>query len=376
VAELAVGERRASARDRGSLIVWRVRARRRSRRTYTAPRRRVVRKPSTFATAPRLSRTERMLRRRLFALAFVLGVLILAPALASSQTADSVIVAWTAPGDDGNKGTATVYDLRWSYTPISDDNFDLATPVEEGVPQPLKSGTQQRVVLHGLSRGRPYYFAIRSVDNRGNWSALSNIVKWDWSLDASPPLPPRHVRATKESDGVLVQWDANTEGDLAGYNLYRTVDAASTERVNDALITETSYVDADVPSDAQTVSYELTAVDARGNESAQAAPSQVAITTLAAWKLMTGYPNPSRLGQSVRLPVVIPTNGHGDAELQIVDSGGHVVRRLYLSNPAPGTTELVWDGTNDAGRPTVPGVYRAWLISGNTRLGARLLRVP
>jgi hypothetical protein len=324
----------------------------------------VVRKPSTFATAPRLSRTERMLRRRLFALAFVFGVLILAPALASSQTADSVIVAWTAPGDDGNKGTATVYDLRWSYTPISDDNFDLATPVEEGVPQPLKSGTQQRVVLHGLSRGRPYYFAIRSVDNRGNWSALSNIVKWDWSLDASPPLPPRHVRATRESDGVLVQWDANTEGDLAGYNLYRTVDAASTERVNDALITETSYVDADVPSDAQTVSYELTAVDARGNESAQAAPSQVAITTLAAWKLMTGYPNPSRLGQSVRLPVVIPTNGHGDAELQISIPAGTscAVSICRIRRPARPS----WCGTartTRGGQPCpasiAPGSFRA-----------------
>jgi len=328
-----------------------------------------------FATVPRLSRAERILRRRLFAVAFVLGVLFIAPTLAWSQAADSVIVSWTAPGDDGTKGTAMMYDLRWSPNPINTNTFDQATPID-GVPQPLKSGTQQRVTVRGLTFGQTYYFAIRTADNRGNWSGLSNVVKWDWSLDASPPLPPKHVRAAKDGNDVLVSWDANTEGDLAGYNLYRSVDDGSSARVNDALITETNYVDTDVPASAQTVVYELTAVDARGNESAQAAPSQVAITTLAAWKLMPGYPNPSRLGQSVRFPVVIPTRGHGDAEVQLLDSGGRVVRRLYLVNPPPGTTELVWDGSNDAGRATAPGVYRAWLISGDTRLGARVLRVP
>ena len=37
-----------------------------------------------------------------------------------SNNKDSITVTWTAPGDDGNQGQASNYDLRYSQTPITD----------------------------------------------------------------------------------------------------------------------------------------------------------------------------------------------------------------------------------------------------------------
>ena len=79
---------------------------------------------------------------------------------------------------------------------------------------------------------------------------------------------------------------------------------------------------------------------------------------------------------AVHLPFVVPSNASGNATVEILDSGGRTVRRITLSNPSPGVQEVVWDGTNDSGRATAPGVYRGWLIAGGTRTGTRLLRVP
>ena len=328
---------------------------------------------------PRRSSSGRAVRvagwRRFLPGLLLILALVLAPALALAQSADSLAISWSAPGDDGSVGTASVYDLRVSESPITPGNFDQALVVP-GVPAPRASGSSQRVTVYGLSRDRTYFFAIRTADNRSNWSGISNVVRWDWTFDTAPPLPPHGVQALVQSDGIHLSWDANTEADLAGYNLYRKIGGTNTTRLNNALITDTHYLDTSAPAGGQGVTYEVTAVDQRGNESAHAPTSKIDLVTTRDWELKPGYPNPSRLSESVRIPVVIPATASGDATLQILDSGGRLVRRIPLSNPLPGTIEVTWDGLNDAGRATAPGVYRGWLVAGSARSSVRLLRTP
>src|SRR5512132_1563085 len=57
--------------------------------------------------------------------------------------ADSLYLQWTAPGDDGGYGTATVYEIRRSSAYITDANFDYATIVANP-PAPLLPGTTQQ----------------------------------------------------------------------------------------------------------------------------------------------------------------------------------------------------------------------------------------
>src|SRR5690242_14651036 len=109
------------------------------------------------------ARPSRRIIRRV--VAFLLGgiLLALAPMMARAQGAgpDSVTLQWSAPGDDGNIGTATAYHMRMSLAPIDNSNWSSANVVG-GMPAPLVSGTRQSVVVHGLSRDTTYYFAIRT----------------------------------------------------------------------------------------------------------------------------------------------------------------------------------------------------------------------
>ncbi|NOT34806.1 MAG: DUF1565 domain-containing protein [Candidatus Eisenbacteria bacterium] len=86
-----------------------------------------------------------------------------------------VILRWTATGDDGGIGIAAAIDLRWSLSPINSGNFDSATPVASA-PVPLASGGVQTYVMLSLTPGTTYYFALKTRDDAGNWSPVSNIA--------------------------------------------------------------------------------------------------------------------------------------------------------------------------------------------------------
>ncbi|MFH2052370.1 MAG: Ig-like domain-containing protein [bacterium] len=84
----------------------------------------------------------------------------------------SVTLAWTAPGDDGDTGTATAYELRRSGAAISAANWNAATPVE-GLPAPVGAGGTQSFAVTGLVPGSGYHFALVAVDEADNRSELS-----------------------------------------------------------------------------------------------------------------------------------------------------------------------------------------------------------
>jgi len=100
----------------------------------------------------------------------VLSVIIVTSCLAAS-----IVLIWSAPGDDSLTGAATRYDLRYSTQMITVQNFSQAKPVVN-LPPPGAAKSFQLAAVDSLSPGRTYYFAIKSVDHAGNWSCLSNVV--------------------------------------------------------------------------------------------------------------------------------------------------------------------------------------------------------
>jgi hypothetical protein len=309
----------------------------------------------------------------------LLLLLVLAPMVAHAQGAgaDTVRLLWTAPGDDARVGTATNYELRISTSPIDNTNWAAASVIA-GTPTPLVAGTRQRTVVHGLSAGTPYWFAIKTVDDAGNWSDISNILRWAWVYDTAPPSAPTGVTAAKQGDGTArVNWSPNSEADLAGYSVYRTLIAGGAfSALNGSLLTATEYVDNTLPAGTETVWYRISARDDSGNESAYSSTTTLSLVVQASgWVMETGYPNPSNAGANVRIPLVVPGSG-GSATVDITTSIGQRVRRIDLGTLSPGATVVQWDGKNDAGREVAPGVYTAWLISGPARMSVRLVRVP
>lgn len=88
---------------------------------------------------------------------------------------NSLTLAWTATGDDGNAGTAAAYELRFSLTPITESNWLGATLIT-GLPAPAPAGTNETLVVTGLGGGTTYYFALKTADEQGNVSALSSLA--------------------------------------------------------------------------------------------------------------------------------------------------------------------------------------------------------
>ena len=137
----------------------------------------------------------------------------------------SVDVTWTAPGDDNASGTATRYDLRRSDAPITDANFSSATAVT--APAPAASGQLERVTVPGLSANRTYYVAVRTVDERGNWSTVSNSARVETAdtraparitdLTASPHSLPTSMNLTWSAPG-----DDDREGVATRYEVRRS----------------------------------------------------------------------------------------------------------------------------------------------------------
>ncbi len=315
--------------------------------------------------------------RRWFPALFALALLLAAPALthAAGAGSDSVSLVWTAPGDDSLTGTATQYDLRVATSPIDETTWDTATPVAS-VPAPLPAGTTQRTVVHGLTQGVTYWFAIRTVDEAGNWSALSNVVQWDWTMDTAPPSVPTGVLASRSGRSVQLNWSPSPDLDLLGYAVYRAGAASGPwTRVSGATFPGAAWTDASVPSGVKRLYYAVTAEDVSGNESAKSSAVQVNFGGGAKLAIEPVYPNPSRAANSVRIPVDLP-DGATSLRVDIVDALGRRVRGMQVNGLLGETTEVQWDGRSDDGRGTPPGIYRAVLVANGSRSSVRLVRLP
>jgi len=135
----------------------------------------------------------------------------------------TVSLEWTAPGDDSLTGRATRYDLRHKVMPFTEATFGTAFPIQ-GVPLPLPAGQRERFTVTGLTPGATYYFGLKTVDDAGNWSRISNVVNRTASLtvgvegrgvaEFAPPYPnPARNSATflmnvpQETEVVIEAYD-------------------------------------------------------------------------------------------------------------------------------------------------------------------------
>lgn len=87
------------------------------------------------------------------------------------------LVYWTAPGDDGITGIATTYDVRLATSPINAANFDAA-PSLPGEPSPALAGTAEQFSMVNLAFSTSYWLAMKTVDEAGNRSPVSNIISF------------------------------------------------------------------------------------------------------------------------------------------------------------------------------------------------------
>jgi chitodextrinase len=157
--------------------------------------------------------------------------------VASSPTFTSMLLVWTAPGDDGNTGTAAQYDIRYATFAITNDTTFNAAVQCTGEPAPLPAGTQQTFTVQGLTQGTTYWFALKTRDEVGNTSALSNVPSRA-TLQSSDTTPPAQINTlaviAASNTTVTLQWISVGDDGVVGTAAQYDIRYALTPITNDA----------------------------------------------------------------------------------------------------------------------------------------------
>jgi fibronectin type 3 domain-containing protein len=181
---------------------------------------------------------------------------------ASTGTSDLRISAYTSPDSNQlsiviiNTSASTTYSLSLSLNnfPVGDGNIYQTT------------STQDCNLIGYYSPSVPLTLPASSITTVA-LKALSGV-----------PTGPLNLTATAGDSVVWLNWDNNTESDLAGYNVYRsTTSGSGYSKLNTSLLSDSNYIDNSV-TNGTPYYYVVTAVDTNNNESrysmeAKATPS-------------------------------------------------------------------------------------------------------
>jgi len=96
------------------------------------------------------------------------------------------------------------------------------------------------------------------------------------ALDSTPPSSPTNVLAEQRSSDLVLTWDASSDADVQGYDVYRYSPDPTREnayvKVNVSLVTDTEFPVADAT--AALAWYRVKAVDTSANVSAASSAVQ------------------------------------------------------------------------------------------------------
>jgi len=329
----------------------------------------------------------------------------------------NAVVSWNAPGDDGTGERTVAYDLRRSTSPITEANFSSATQVTTGAPQ--VSGFPECRPVGQLTACRTYYFALKSKDDGGNWSAISNVVSATTkcsglNIIAECPependiIPPADVTdlgvPSVGNRTIAVSWtapgDDGTTGTATEYDLRRST----------ALITAANFASATrviIPAPQTGGTHECRivmglspgttyyfALKTRDNLNNWSGISNVvsAATVTNNWVADCDFggaakhpvtneetsrlfsapqPNPAHGATSFRISVP----SQSQLRVGVFDVQGRRVRSLVDRVAAPGPAQIEWNLLDDSGRRVASGLYMVRVDVGDVRKTFRLVVV-
>ncbi len=189
-----------------------------------------------------------------------------APTLSAAAGSNTVSLSWTASTDARGVTGYAVY--RSATTPVDTTGAPLAT-------------TDSLTLSYedaGLSVGAKWYYAVVASDGSGN-TTTSNEVSATTADHVAPSAPNATLVATAGS--ATISWPASTDDvGVTGYRIYRRLASASTPTVLVTVSGSTlSHVDS--PATAGAYVYQVSAVDAAGNESDLSSPLAFTATKVA-----------------------------------------------------------------------------------------------
>jgi len=160
--------------------------------------------------------------------------------------------------------------LNWNDNSEGDlDGYNVYRSMSYGGPYSQINGslvTSSDYVDNTVTAGTRYYYVVTAVDMSTNESGYSNQSS-AIPYDGTPPAAPTALLATADNGSVSLDWLDNSEGDLDGYNVYRsTTSGSGYSKLNGPLVSNSFYTDNSVTNET-TYYYVVTAEDTSSNES-------------------------------------------------------------------------------------------------------------
>ncbi len=124
--------------------------------------------------------------------------------------------------------------------------------------------------------GMPYQYVVLAWADEKQQSLVSDPLAMPITpVDIFPPEVPAGITAVAGVNTIDLEWERNTETDFKGYNVFRSVDGGTFEKIA-ASIDAPTYSDTSVQP-GKTYRYEVSSVDVLGNESARSEPVPAAL---------------------------------------------------------------------------------------------------
>lgn len=182
--------------------------------------------------------------------------------LAATNSSTGVTLTWSAPS-----GSVTAYHLERSTDGVS--FAEIVSDLQD-----------TRYADESLRPSTTYFYRLRA-ENDGSLSPYT-AVEQVTTLSAAPPAMPSNLSAVASAYGVALQWAANSEGDLAGYNVLRGASSGGPfTQLNTSPITSPAYHDTSAPQGAD-LYYRVVAVSDSNLTSVPATAVATRLTSTAA----------------------------------------------------------------------------------------------
>jgi hypothetical protein len=189
--------------------------------------------------------------------------------LAAKQAETRIEITWDPPEDNMNE-TSPANVAGYNIYRRQGGSFNKINA------EPL---LEPRFVDRNFQFGVDYQYVVRSLSFKPGSASLSESIESEESppfdhtpKDTFPPAPPKPVTIASINSLVSLFWPLSAEPDVVGYNVYRAEDEnvppEKCVKLNPELHKTASFRDDNVQV-GKKYFYQITAVDAYGNESAR-----------------------------------------------------------------------------------------------------------
>ena len=198
----------------------------------------------------------------------------------------------------------------------------------------------------------------------------SYLTEWgtyyhdNWNTGWFHPKAPQELTYESSGSSVTLDWNENSEPDIAGYNVYRSdTEGGPYTKLNSNLITGTSY---NYISDNENNYYCITAKiygDAESRLSTEVfGQTGVNDELIEPIISLSNYPNPFNPTTTISFSV---TQTSPFVNLKIFNLKGQKVKQLVNETLPTGQHSIVWNGTDDNDQPVSSGIYFYKIQSGD-----------